>query len=149
MKNSCQSLNPKSHNQVRRKNVGDHFMRHSVVRRSLEIHLPPVGATTGRSRWGRGSPDPPQKKLDGSPNFLRSFLIGSGGGNRLRQTGYTFLKKILAKGSYNPDEETGPTNFKNVDAPLLPPLHLSAPMRSLSLGLGGWVGWSRGENPLD
>ena len=43
----------------------------------------------GRNHWGGwGVAPPPQKKTGRTPNFLRSFL---GGGNRLRQTGYTFL----------------------------------------------------------
>ena len=41
------------------------------------------------------------------------------GGNRQRQTGYIFLKKILEKGSNTPDQEIGPLNFENVIAHLV------------------------------
>ena len=72
-----------------------------------------MGATTG----GRGS-RPPESWTD-LTNFLRSFWWGSGGGNRQRQTGYTFLKKILEKASNTPGQEIGPLNFENVIAHLV------------------------------
>jgi len=52
-----------------------------------------------------GSRPPPKKKLDGPPTSYVAF----GGGNRLRQTGYTFLIFFLEKGSNTPDREIGPS----------------------------------------
>jgi len=66
-----------------------------------------MGATTE----GVGG-HPPKKKIGRTPNFLRSFL---GGGNRLRQTGYTFL--FFGERQYYPDQEIGPPNFENVLRP--------------------------------
>jgi len=57
---------------------------------------------------GRGLLTP--QNLDGSPTFYVAFRWGRG--NRLRQTGYTFLKKIPEKGSNTPDQEIGPRLFK-------------------------------------
>ena len=66
-----------------------------------------------------GAPDPPPKKKIGRPpNVSIAFWWGSDGGNRLRQTGYSFLKKFLEKGSNTPDQGIGPPNFKNAVAPL-------------------------------
>jgi len=53
--------------------------------------------------------------MDGPQLFTQLF----GGGNRLRQTGYTFLIFFLEKGSITPDQEIGPPNFDNVVAPLI------------------------------
>jgi len=75
--------------------------------------LQSMGAITGEWVWGSG---PPQK-LDGPLNFLHSYWCRSGGGNRLPQTGYTFLF-FLEKGSNTPDREVGPPNFENAVAPL-------------------------------
>ena len=72
-----------------------------------------MGATTG----GRGGADP--QKLDGPPTIYVAFWWGSGGDNRLRQTGYTLLNFFWTKGSNTSDQEIGPPNFENVVAPLL------------------------------
>jgi len=48
----------------------------------------------------------------GGNSFLRSFLLGVWWGNKLRQTGYTFLKKFLEKGSNTLDQEIGPPTLK-------------------------------------
>jgi len=67
-----------------------------------------MGATTE----GVGGRPPPQKKLDGSPTFYVAFWVG---GNRLRQTGYTFL--FLEKGSTTRSKKLDPPNFENVLRP--------------------------------
>ena len=69
-----------------------------------------MGATT---EGVEGSPPPPKKKkLDGPPTFYVAFWVG---GNRLRQTGYTFL--FFGEGQYYPDQEIGHPNFENVLRP--------------------------------
>ena len=71
-----------------------------------------MGSTT--LGWDRRCPDPPkkEKKLDRAPTFYVGFWWRCGGGNRLRQTGYTCLIFFLEKGSNTPDQEIGPANFK-------------------------------------
>jgi len=61
-----------------------------------------MGVTTG----GSGVPLP--RKLDGPPTFYVVF----GGGNRLRQTGYTFRNFFLEKGSNTSDQEIRPQLWK-------------------------------------
>ena len=58
---------------------------------------------------GRGS-GPPKIWTDFPPQLFTYLLMGSGGGNRLRQTGngYTFLIFFLEKGSKTPHQEIGP-----------------------------------------
>ena len=64
------------------------------------------------------------------PTFYVAFWRESGGGNRLRQTGYTFLNFSLEKGSNTPDQESGPPTLKTW---LFAPLTGSARNRVLKL----------------
>ena len=76
-------------------------------------HVPIMGTTTGGVR-GVQSP-----KFGQTPNV--AFWWGSGVGNRLHQTGYTFLNFFSREGQCNTsDQEIGPPNFENVVAPLVP-----------------------------
>ena len=66
-----------------------------------------------------GSGPPSKKNWTEPPQLLRSFMAGIwGGGNRLRQTGYTFLKKFL--GAVIPQtKKLDPPNLENVVASVL------------------------------
>ena len=75
-------------------------------------HVPIMGTTTG----GVKGVQPP--KFGQTPNV--AFWWGPGVGNRLHQTGYTFLNFFSREGQCNTsDQEIGPPNFDNVVAPLV------------------------------
>ena len=65
-----------------------------------------MGATTG----GRGGADP--QKLDGPPTIYVAFWWGSGGDNRLRQTGYTLLNFFRRKAVIPQTKKLDPPTLK-------------------------------------
>ena len=64
---------------------------------------------------GKGVRTPPLLKFGWPPTVYVSFWWG----NRLLQTGYTFLIFFLEKGSDTTDQEIRPLNFENVVAPVI------------------------------
>ena len=76
-------------------------------------HVPIMGATTGGVRGVQ----PP--KFGQTPNV--AFWWGSGVGNRLHQTGYTFLNFFSREGQCNTsDQEIGPPTLKTWLRPWFP-----------------------------
>jgi len=71
-----------------------------------------MGATTGEEVGGVRTP----KNLD--PNFLHSFLVGSDGGNRLRQTGYTVLISFWRRAVIPQTKKLDPPTLKTWLQPL-------------------------------
>jgi len=76
----------------------------------------------GRNHWGgRGAKrrGPAPQNLDGPPTFFVAFWWGSGGGSKLRQTGFTFLKTFFWSRAIIPQtKKLDPPTLKTWCAPV-------------------------------